>query len=96
MQLKKSVKNKRGFAALQGIVLSIVLVAITIGLGLMILGEFKGAMVAGSEEANATAIIIEKIATIPNWIGILIIVAIAGIILSYLMGWLGGRSRRGG
>ena len=94
MELKLK-KNKKGFAAVQSIILTIVIIAVTLAVGLMILGQLKSSLTAGSEEANATGELIAKLATLPTYIGIMIVVVIFGVILAYLMGWLGGR-RRGG
>ncbi len=89
-------KNKKGFSAIQGIILTVVVIAVTLAVGLMILGQLQGAMTPGSPEANATTALIEKLADLPVYIGILIIVAVFGFIIAYLSGWLGGRGRRGG
>jgi amino acid permease len=91
MQLLK--KNKKGFAAVQGVILTVVIIAVTLAVGLMILGQLKASLTPGSEEANATSELLMKLGTLPTYIGILIIVTIFGVILAYLMGWLGGRRR---
>lgn len=86
-------KNKRGFAALSGIIMTIVLVAIVLGVGFMVLSQFQEQMTSGSAEYNATSEIVESLSTVPGWITILIIVAVAGIVIGYLTGWFGGRKR---
>ncbi len=87
----QALKNKRGIAALQGVILTIVFVALLLGVGLMLLDKFQSSLTEGSAAANATSDIITELAGIPTYIGIIIIVAIMGIIISYLLGWFGGR-----
>jgi len=89
-------KNKKGFQALSGIIMTIVLVALVLGVGFMVLSQFQKQLTPSSSEANATGEIITALATVPGWISILIIVAIAGIVIAYLMGWFGGGKKRRG
>lgn len=88
-------KKKQGFAAIQGLVLTVVVVGVTLVVGLLIMGELRDALTPASEEYNATGEMIEQLAGIPTWIGILILVAIFGIIIAYLMGYLGGNKMAG-
>lgn len=91
--MKFKFKNKKGFAAIQGLVLTVVVVGVTLVVGLLILGKLKTALgldSTTSAEYNATGDLITQLAGIPTWIGILILVAIFGIIIAYLMGYLGG------
>jgi len=93
-------KNKKGFAQLQGLIMSIVLIAIVLAIGFVVLTQFQQVIgTTGAPNAsaayNATGAIITSLTTIPTWITILILVAIAGIVLSYLMGFFGGRQRAG-
>lgn len=74
---KKEVEN------LQGFILSIVGVAVVLAVGLIVLGQLQANTDSGSAEYNATADIIEQMGTIPNWVGILITVALAFIVLGY-------------
>ena len=80
----KQLDNKAQ-ANIQGFVMSIVGVAVVLAVGLIVLGELKDATDDGNATA-ATGEIITKLATIPTWIGILITVALAFIILSYFYG----------
>lgn len=91
---QKNKKNKKGFQAVQGIILTLVIITVTLAVGLMIIGKFKEKLTPNSEEANATAELLKEISGITTYIGILIVVAIFGIILSYLLGWFGGGGRR--
>lgn len=92
LNLKK--KNKKGFQAIQGIILTLVVITVTLAVGLMILGKLNEKLTAGSAEANATRELITELGKLPTYIGILIIVAIFGVIIAYLVGWLGGRGGR--
>ena len=85
--------KKAQIGGLQGFILSIVTVAIVLAIGLIVLKELKDAStttgVAGgtaTAATNATGEIITKLATVPTWIGIIIIVALAFIVLSFFIG----------
>ena len=88
---------KKGQAGnIQGFIMAIVGVAVILAVGLIVLGELQtSALVGGvstgatTEASNATGSIITKLATVPTWIGILITVALAFIVLGYFY------SRRG-
>ena len=70
---------------LQGFIMSIVGVAVVLAVGLIVLGELK----ATATDANASAAtqnIIVKMMNIPTWIGILITVSLAFIVLGYFYG----------
>jgi len=81
----KKLDNKAQ-ANIQGFVMSIVGVAVVLAVGLIVLGELKSSTTVNSSEYNATGTIVAKLATIPTWIGILITVALAFIVLSYFYG----------
>jgi len=68
---------------IQGFVMSIVGVAVVLTVGLIVLAELKGATTENESAYNATGTIITKLATVPTWIGILITVALAFIVLGY-------------
>ena len=86
---------------LQGFILSIVTVAIILAVGLIILAELQTASetdtvhgVSGCNSVNksgcgaaynATGTIITKLADIPTWIGIIIIVSLAFIVISFFI-----------
>jgi hypothetical protein len=74
---KKEVEN------LQGFILSIVGIAVVLAVGLIVLGQLAAQTTAGSYERNATNAISAQLGTVPNWIGILITVALAFIVLGY-------------
>jgi multisubunit Na+/H+ antiporter MnhB subunit len=74
---KKEVEN------LQGFILSIVGIAVVLAVGLIVLGQLANQTTAGTAERNATTAIAAQLGTVPNWIGILITVALAFIVLGY-------------
>ncbi len=85
--------KKGQVGGLQGFILSIVTVAIVLAIGLIVLQELETAARVGglstgaaTNASEATASIITKLATVPTWIGIIIIVALAFIVLSFFIG----------
>ena len=85
--------KKAQIGGLQGFILSIVTVAIVLAIGLIVLNELSDASTSDGTSSgtataatNATNSIIVKLATVPTWIGIIIIVALAFIVLSFFIG----------
>ena len=85
--------KKAQVGGLQGFILSIVTVAIVLAIGLIVLQELSTAARVGgvssgatTKASNATDSIVTKLATVPTWIGIIIIVALAFIVLSFFIG----------
>ena len=85
--------KKAQVGGLQGFILSIVTVAIVLAIGLIVLQELSDAAKVGGTSSGAdtnasvaTDSIIVKLATVPTWIGIIIIVALAFIVLSFFIG----------
>ena len=85
--------RKAQVGGLQGFILSIVTVAIVLAIGLIVLQELSDAAKEGGTSSGAdtnasvaTDQIIVKLATVPTWIGIIIIVALAFIVLSFFIG----------
>ena len=81
----KLLKNNKGqnMSGLQGFIMTIVVVAVVLGIGLIVLGEFQSSVTAGTAEYNATGSIIDKLGGVPTWIGIIITVSLAFIVLGY-------------
>jgi predicted RND superfamily exporter protein len=80
--MKKLTKTGQ-VTGVQGFIMAIVGVAVILAVGLIVLSELQSSAETNSEAANATGTIITKLATVPTWIGILITVALAFIVLSY-------------
>ena len=76
-------KHKKGqLATLQSIVLTLVFVGIILGVGFMVLEEFQDQMDADSEAEDAVNETIFALKEIPEWLGIIVILAIVGILLA--------------
>ena len=78
----KLMKKAQATGNIQGFIMSIVGVAVVLAVCLIVLAELK----ESTTDANATSAtgeIISKLATVPTWIGILITVALAFIVLGY-------------
>ncbi len=84
--------NKKGQAMnnLQGFILGIVGVAIILAVGLIVLANLSDASRVGGVStgattvaSNATDTIVSKMAQIPTWVGIIIVVALAFIVLGF-------------
>ena len=75
-------------------VLTLVLIGIVLGVGLIVLDEFLDETTAGSTAYTAVNDTITAIAEFPDWLEIIVIVIAAGIILAIVFRSLGGM--RGG
>lgn len=73
------------FGVLSGAALSLVVLALLVGFGLMILEEVSTNMDTNSSAQNATNTIIDGIATIPDWVGILVVVLMGTFILGLFL-----------
>ena len=89
----KLLNKKAQIGNIQGFILAIVGVSVVLAIGLIVLSELQTASQVGGVStgattiaSNATGSIITKMATVPTWIGILIIVALAFIVLSFFGG----------
>lgn len=72
------------FEGIFGFIISIICVAIVIAIGLIFLGQLhQEAGVQGVATYAASSAIVSQLGTIPNWIGILVTVALVFIILGY-------------
>jgi len=86
----KLLKNNKQVGGMQAFILGIVSVAVVLAVGLIVLTELQtaarvGGVATGAATAasNATGSIVTKLATVPTWIGIIIVVALAFIVLGY-------------
>ncbi len=76
-------KHKKGqLATLQRIVLTLVFIGIILGVGFMVLEEFEDQMDADSAAEDAVNETIYALKEIPEWLGIIVILAIVGILLA--------------
>ena len=86
----KLLKNNKQVGGMQAFILGIVSVAVVLAVGLIVLTELQTAALVGgvtggatTNASVATGSIITKLATVPTWIGIIIVVALAFIVLGY-------------
>ena len=76
-------RSKKGqIGTLQNLVISLVVIGIVLGIGLLVLGEFKDQLTSGSEEWTAVNETVVAIGKIPAWLSIIVILAIVGILLA--------------
>jgi len=92
MKLMEAKKAQVG--NLQGFILAIVSVAVILAVGLIVLGELRTSIdtdgacaenisACGVAGYNSTTSVIDKLGTVPTWIGIIITVSLAFIVLGY-------------
>ena len=78
-----TLKSKRGqLGNLQGIILTLVVVGILIGVGFLVLEKFSAQMTAASQAQAGVNDTITAFKQIPTFLPIIIIVAIVGILLA--------------
>jgi len=79
----RSLLSKKGqLGTLQSIVITLVVIGIVLGVGFMVLEEFRDQMSAGSEAYEGVNDTITAVKKIPTWLGIIVILAIVGILLA--------------
>jgi len=79
------VKSKKGqIGNLQSIIITLVVVGMVLGIGFLVLDEFHDAMDSGSNAQQATNTTITALAKVPTWLGIIVILAIVGILLGII------------
>jgi len=89
-------KNKSQLGGLQGVVLTLVIVGILIGAGFFILEEFRDqAEDIATEAENSSSYqgindTIEAMTTIPDLLGLVVLIAIIGIILAVVFNVIPG------
>lgn len=87
-------QNKKGqLGNLQGIVMALVVIGILVGVAFLVLGEFKDTLTTGSTEAGAVNDTINAMKKIPDFLPIIVIVAVVGILLAIVFSVL---PRQGG
>jgi len=75
-------KDKKGQVnKLTGFALTLVVFTVVLAIGLTVLSNLNDNLTANTAEANATAEMIESMATIPGWIPVIIVAMVGGIVL---------------
>ena len=81
MKLMKK-RGQSGVGSIGGFILAIGTATIILVIVLIVLAELKGSTTDGNATEAAGAVMV-KLGTIPTWIGIIIVVAMAFIVLGY-------------
>ena len=90
--MKKIKKAQMGVGGIYPFVLTLVLIGVVLGVGLYVLAQVN----ANITDTSANTAINETIAaigTIPTWLTIIVVVAMAAIVLALIMGAFGGAQR---
>jgi len=76
-------KEKKGnIDMLKGFITGLVAIAVTLVVGFVVIGELKSST-TDQNATSAAASIATKMLTIPTWIGILIVVVMAAVVMMY-------------
>jgi len=98
MKLRKLLlKDKRGLGIgdLYPIILTITLVAILLAVSLYVLTSFGSQMTNGSAAQNATTTVVGQFTTFIPWIGVILLIVAAAIVLGIVISsFAGGRNSR--
>jgi len=78
----RSLSKKAQLGTLQSIVIILVVIGIVLGIGFMVLEEFRDQMGANSTAYEGVNDTITAMRKIPSWLGIIVILAIVGILLA--------------
>ena len=85
--------NKGQLGNLQGIILTLVVVGILVGVGFLVLEEFEDQMTDGSDAASGVNDTIQALKKVPTFLPVIVIIAIVGILLAIVFASL---PRQGG
>ena len=96
MEIRPLLNDKKGMGIgdMYPVILTIALVAILIAVVLFVLDEFGDQMTENSAAANATDDVIDDIADFVPWIGVILLIVAAAIVLGILIRNLAGGSSR--
>lgn len=83
--MRSVLKDKRGqLGNLQGIIITLVVIGIVLGVGFLVLTEFQTSMTEDSAAYNATGDVVTALEKVPTWLGVIVIIAVVGILLAIL------------
>ena len=85
MQLEPIKSKKGNLGSLYGYIMTFVLVAILLGVGLIVLDEFTDQTDAGSEAETSVNLTIEALGDFADWFDIMVVVIAAAIILAIVI-----------
>lgn len=86
-------KKKGQLGNLQGIILALVVVGILLGAAFLVLDEFLNQTTPGSSAETAVNQTIIALLTVPNLLGIIVLIAVIGIILAIVFNVIPGATR---
>lgn len=96
-QMEKKVNKKGQIQSLYPIVLTLVVIGVLLGVGLLVLSNFRSSLTAGSNESLAVGETITALRSVSQtWLPVIVIVAIAGLILFLVIRGFGAGGRRVG
>ncbi|MHA1225335.1 MAG: hypothetical protein ACTSPV_01165 [Candidatus Hodarchaeales archaeon] len=78
----RSLNKKAQIGNLQGIVMTLVIIGILLGVAFMVLEEFRDQMDSGTDAYTGVNKTIGALAKVPTWLGIIVILAIVGILIA--------------
>ena len=78
----RSLNKKAQIGNLQGIVMTLVVIGILLGIAFLVLEEFRDQMTSGTNAYSGVNKTIEALAKVPTWLGIIVILAIVGILIA--------------
>jgi len=76
------ISKKAQLGNLQGIIITLVVVGIVLGIGFLVLSSFSTTLTAGSAAQAGVNDTITAMKVIPTWLSIIVILAIVGILLA--------------
>jgi len=76
-------KDNRALAEFDTVAMGLVVVGVTLGLGITVLAKFKN-QTTDTQAQNAVGQAISAIGDLAGWLGIVVIVVVAAVILGYL------------
>lgn len=92
LKLKKKDKRGLGLGDLYPAVLAIVLIGIVLGIGLYVLAQVESKITGGSAQINTT---ITGLGGLASWIGVIVVVIAAAVVLGIVVGSFGGGAKQG-
>lgn len=97
MKLRSILKDKRGLGIgdIYPAIMAIVMVGIVLGVGFYVLSSFRDQMAANSSAYRGVNTTITGLAKFPPWMGIIVVIIAAAVVLGIVIGSFALRGRRG-
>ena len=87
--MRSLMQNKKGaMGNLQGIIMTLVIIGILLGVGFLVLEEFRDQVEETADDGNASTSYqgvndtIDALNEVPDWLSIIVIIAVVGILLA--------------